>query len=153
MNYTRIPSSHSFEQVVERLEAAINAHRFRPYDQIQSSDPEQFQRNLDDVIGPSDFMLFLAIRHGQWLAEVKSNQYVIGNPRIARTMLPGAPGIGQFVPTRIGVHQDLDGKVWVAFEEPVAQMAALTQDQELLARAQGLTDKLRALAEEAAQAG
>ena len=37
---------------------------------------------------------------------MKSKQYVIGNPLVARGIVPHDAGAGFYVPVRIGVHED-----------------------------------------------
>jgi uncharacterized protein (DUF302 family) len=71
---------------------------------------EDFEKKIEARLGPSGFMKFYEVDHGPWLAlhevKVKSKQYVIGNPLIARKIVPHDAAAGMYVPLRIGVYED-----------------------------------------------
>ena len=78
---------------------------------------EDFEKKIEARLGPSGFMKFFEVDHGPWMAlhgvKVKSKQYVIGNPLIARKIVPHDPAAGFYVPLRVGVYEDKQGKAWV----------------------------------------
>lgn len=101
--------------------------------------------------GPSEFMCFMRIDHGAWLARigvsVRARLYILGNPLIARTMLRHDIAAGLHVPVRVIIYEDpQSGSSRLAYDLPSSLMARLGSEP-LLAAAKRLDEKLTALAE------
>ena len=147
-----LSSTDSFEVVVGRSEAAIGGPKIEPFVSIThgSTVREDFEKAIEARLGPSGFMKFFEVDHGPWMAldgvKVKSKQYVIGNPLIARMIVPHDPAAGFYVPVRVGVYEDKQGKAWLQYDRPSASLG-LSQDPRIDDVGRLLDDKLARLAE------
>src|SRR5260370_38824273 len=89
-------SSRSFEEVVSAFESAVGSVEETGFPALLAStkSAEEFESRVTSREGTSDFMRFLTVDHGAWLARIglnaKARMYTIGNPLIARTMLKHA---------------------------------------------------------------
>jgi uncharacterized protein (DUF302 family) len=152
--HVAVASADTFEVVVGRLEAAIGGSKFEPFQSEAhgSSSREEFEKKVEARLGPSGFMKFLEVDHGPWMAlygvKVKSKQYVIGNPLIARKIVPHDAAAGMYVPVRLGVYEDEQGKVWLEYDRPSASLG-LSRDPRIDEVSRLLDDKLARLAETA----
>lgn len=146
-------SDRPFDTVVCTFEAAVGAVDDQALRAAVkgSTDAEDFERRIRRFEGPSGFMRFMQIDHGAWLARIgitaRAKLYILGNPLIARTMLQHDLGAGLHVPVRMMIYEDPHrGGCRVAYDLPSSLMARLG-NQQLLAAAVRLDQKLIALAE------
>jgi uncharacterized protein (DUF302 family) len=150
--HVAVASADTFEVVVARLEAAIGGPKIEPFQSVAdgSISREDFEKKIEARLGPSGFMKFYEVDHGPWMAlhgvKVKSKQYVIGNPLIAREIVPHDPAAGFYVPVRVGVYEDKQGKAWVQYDRPSASLG-LSRDPKIDEVGRLLDDKLARLAE------
>jgi uncharacterized protein (DUF302 family) len=150
--HVALASADTFEVVVGRLETAIGGPKIEPFESVAhgSVSWEDFEKKIEARLGPSGFMKFYEVDHGPWMAlhgvNVKSKQYVIGNPLIARKIVPHDPAAGFYVPVRIGVYEDKQGKAWVQYDRPSASLG-LSHDPRIDEVGRLLDDKLARLAE------
>ncbi len=146
------PGADCFEVVVDRLEAAIGGPKIEPFMSTANgaADWADFEKRIESRLGPSGFMKFFEVDHGPWMAidgvKVKSKQYVIGNPLIARRVVPHDPAAGFYVPVRVGVYEDKQGKVWLQYDRPSASLG-LSRDPRIDEVGRLLDHKLARLAE------
>ena len=146
-------SNRSFDAVVAAFEAAVGMADEKAFkDAVRdSAGSEDFERRIRAFEGPSGFMLFMRIDHGAWMSRIglaaRANLYILGNPLIARTMLKHDIGAGLNVPVRAMIYEDPNsGACRFAYDLPSSLMARLG-DENLLAAARRLDDKLTTLAE------
>ena len=153
--HVMVASADPFELVVGRLDAAIGGTKIKAFEGIvaRSTSWEEFKKAVEAQLGPSGFMKFFEVNHARWSAlegiKVKSKQYVIGNPLIARGVVPHDPAAGFYVPVRIGVHEDRQGKAWLQYDRPSASLG-LSREPRIDEVGRLLDDKLARLAELAA---
>lgn len=145
-------STDAFEVVVRRFEAAIGGPGMEPFEAVASGskDREEFARKIEARLGSSGFMKFFEVDHGPWMAlhgvKVKSKQYIIGNPLIAARIVPHDAAAGTYVPLRVGLYEDKQGKAWLQYDRPSASLGLL-RDPRIDEVGRLLDDKLARLAE------
>lgn len=73
---------------------------------------------------------------------------VFGNPKVGTPAMQADPRAGLFLPLRVVVYEDAGGKVWLAYEDPLAMLAGLDipADAPFLATMTGALGKLTAAA-------
>jgi uncharacterized protein (DUF302 family) len=112
-------------------------------------DWESYRDAVQSHVGPSGFILFVLMNHGQWIGKAGISQrvlrLVIGNPLIAITMLRHDVTAGLFAPVELLVVEEADGHGALIYVRPSSLMV-VEPNPELLAAARTLDDKLQALA-------
>lgn len=115
----------------------------------RSDDWESYREAVQSHVGPSGFILFALMNHGQWIKLAGLRQrvlrLVIGNPLIAITMLRHDVTAGLFAPVELLVVEEADGRGALIYVRPSSLMV-VEPNPDLLAAARALDDKLQALA-------
>jgi uncharacterized protein (DUF302 family) len=129
--HVTVSSHRSFDEVVGRLASLLgrrDGERLRDLVSRRASF-EELEAAIQDMVGPSGFMIFLEVDHGGWISlagvELKSKLYVIGNPLIAKRMLEHEPAVGLYVPVRIAVYEGGDGRTYLDFDKPSSLLRRL----------------------------
>ncbi|MBD2361359.1 DUF302 domain-containing protein [Anabaena minutissima FACHB-250] len=144
-----VSSNKSFEEFTTAIEAIAQK------DQIDlagveemvlaSQSWEEFQEALESKIGTRSLMTFAIIDHGSLMSlafkDTKAKLYVIGNPLIARQMLEENLGVGLYVPLRMLVYEDQEGRTQITYNQPSFVLGQF-QNPKILAIAQMLDRKL-----------
>jgi uncharacterized protein (DUF302 family) len=91
-----LPSHHSVDVTVERLEGILEARGIK---------------------------LFAAVDHSAEAASVglsmpPTKLLIFGNPKAGTPLMLAAPSTAIDLPLKVLVREDADGKVWVAFNDP-----------------------------------
>jgi uncharacterized protein (DUF302 family) len=109
---------------------------------------EAYREQVEGYEGPSGFMLFGLINHGDWMAKVgtfrRSLRVILGNPTIAITMLQHDLNAGLFAPVEVLLVEEADGTSSLMYVKPSSLMVVVS-NPELLSAAQVLDEKLQAL--------
>lgn len=110
---------------------------------------EAYRQEVEGYAGPSGFMLFGLINHGDWMAKVgsfpRSLRVILGNPTLAITMLRHDLNAGLFAPVELLLMEEAGGKSSLMYVKPSSLMV-VEPNEALLAAAQILDEKLQALA-------
>jgi len=110
---------------------------------------ETYKDHVDGYAGPSGFMLFGLINHGDWMSKVgsfpRSLRVILGNPTLAITMLKHDLNAGLFAPVELLLMEEPAGKSSLMYVKPSSLMVIEPND-ELLDAARILDEKLQALA-------
>jgi uncharacterized protein (DUF302 family) len=110
---------------------------------------DDYREEVEGYAGPSGFMLFGLIDHGDWMAKVgtfrRSLRVILGNPTIAITMLSLDLRAGLFAPVEFLLVEEPGGRSSLMYVKPSSLMVVERND-ELIAAAQALDEKLKALA-------
>lgn len=144
-------SDRGFEALVAGFDEAVGGRLEADYaaDLAAATSAEDFERRMRAAEGPSGFMRFSKLDHGAWMGGVglsaRSIVYTIGNPLIARTMLKHGLGASLYVPVRVLVYEDSEGKGRIAYDLPSTLMGHLG-NAEVTAAAQKLDTKMEELA-------
>src|ERR1700733_12523693 len=86
-------SERSFEAVVRAFEEQVGTLEEMGWPAIPAASRDQgdFERRVQEVLGPRGFPRFLTIDHGDWISKqgrpTRFLMYTIGNPLIAITMI------------------------------------------------------------------
>ncbi|MEH2169611.1 MAG: DUF302 domain-containing protein [Nostoc sp.] len=147
-----VSSDKSFEQVVEAIESIAMTDKLdlAVVEQIvlASNSWDEFQEALQSKIGSSGLMTFTKIDHGSLMSLAfegnKAKLYVIGNPLIAKQMLEQNLGVGLYVPLRMLVYENQQGKTQISYEKPSSLLGQFQNDK-ILAIALMLDRKLEEL--------
>jgi len=81
--------------------------------------------------------------------ELKPEQLLIfGNPKVGTPAMQADPLAGLFLPLRVVVYEDADGKAWLAYQDPAAMFDGLNipKDAPFIAGMTGALGKLAATA-------
>ena len=94
----------------------------------EGGDPEAARARIEEMVGPSGFMLFGTSDHGSLLRIVgrprKAVQYVVGNPLFAVEMTRHSIGVALYAPLRVLISNNgEDGKTCIEYDLPVAVRA------------------------------
>ncbi|KAL1739644.1 hypothetical protein HDZ31DRAFT_49033 [Schizophyllum fasciatum] len=144
-------TSLSFDEVTARLHDAINREQSSS---VLSRVGQAMDKNTIDALLPSDgFIFFNEFAHHKWLNAYhgvtntpRTSVYVIGNPRIADTMLKHDLRAALHIPPRLLVMENDDRtRTSVLYHQPSSAIALPGCSQVLRAAAHALDAKLEAL--------
>ena len=117
----------------------------------EGGDPEAARARIEEMVGPSGFMLFGTSDHGSLLRIVcrprKAVQYVVGNPLFAVEMTRHSIGAALYAPLRVLIYEE-DGKTCIEYDRP-SSLFGQFGDGQVDAMASSLDQKLADLAAEA----
>lgn len=106
-----------FNQVIEKLHSSIKQPNNAGLEIVKHLESkENFEKSVNASLGPHDFMLFQQFDHGQWMKLYGVNggrqvaRIILGNPKIAITMLKHDVTAGLFVPVEVLVVEREDGE-------------------------------------------
>ena len=146
----RFDSAQRFEDVVAALLDDVGdkpvpiddfAARFESW--------EAYEREVQSHAGPSGFMLFALLDHGDWIKKAgidrKVLRVVIGNPLIAITMLRHDVTAGLFAPVELLIAEEKNDRSSLTYVVPSSLMV-VEKNEALRAAAVQLDAKLEALA-------
>ncbi|MGK7872726.1 MAG: DUF302 domain-containing protein [Xenococcaceae cyanobacterium] len=145
-----VSSSRPFEQVTNAIESIVGKGKNLIFRKLLDSNAscDQLKSAVESMVGPSGFILFAHFESGRVLSlcgkPKKAKLYVIGNPLIANQMFEQNPAVGLYVPLRLFVYDDYNGKTYVAYDKPSSLLGQF-QDETILRVAQMLDQKLEEL--------
>lgn len=140
-----VSSNKSFDQVAEAIESMAIADKIdlAIVEQIilASKSWDEFREAFESKVGSNGFMTFTKIDHGSLMSlafeGVKAMLYIIGNPLIARQMLEQNLGVGLYVPLRLFVYEDKEGKTHIVYDK-TSSLLGQFQNEKISAVAQML---------------
>ena len=116
-----VASQHSFDQTVSALKSAV---------------------------GQGGMMVMATVDQGNMLSmtglQLKATLFLIGNPTVGKKLFEQNHAVGLYVPLRVFVYEDKDGKTYVSYDKPSELLAPLN-NQEINQTAQMLDHKLESL--------
>ena len=152
VNHVQLTADRPFAEVKAALERRLG--RFDPEVQkalAEGGDPEAAWARIEEMVGPSGFMLFGTSDHGSLLRIVgrprKAVQYVVGNPLFAVEMTRHSIGAALYAPLRVLIYEE-DGKTCIEYDRP-SSLFGQFGDGQVDAMASSLDQKLADLAAEA----
>lgn len=144
-------SSRPFAQVVSAIESAIGHPDMREFSSkvAAAKTLPELEQLVRAAIGPSGFMEFMRVNHGQFLDKVRGagatriQRFIVGNPLIMMQMATHVPDAGSYAPVTILVDEREDGvhlsyDTMAGFLAPYGNLAALTVARELDAKVEAL---------------
>ena len=152
VNHVQLTADRPFAEVKAAFERRLG--RFDPEVQkalAEGGDPEAARARIEEMVGPSGFMLFGTSDHGSLLRIVgrprKAVQYVVGNPLFAVEMTRHSIGVALYAPLRVLIYEE-DGKTCIEYDRP-SSLFGQFGDGQVDAMASSLDQKLAELAAEA----
>jgi uncharacterized protein (DUF302 family) len=124
----RFDSELDFEAVLENLRAHVGRPSALELSQIKTdpSTHDEFARKIEGYIGDSEFMLFLELDHGAWIAKFgirrRVLRWILGNPLIAITMIRHDVSAGLFAPVELLLVENERGGASVTYVLPSSLM-------------------------------
>ena len=123
IEHVHVETEKPFAEVAAALEARMGKFDPSVYDQLRNgTDPEAIRKHLEQMAGPSGFMLFRTSDHGALLRLAgqtrKAVQYLLGNPLFALQMTRHDIRAGLYAPLRVLVYEDEGGKTCVEYDRP-----------------------------------
>lgn len=116
-----VPSQHSFDQTAGAFKSAV---------------------------GQGGMMVMASVDQGNMLSmtglRLKATLFLIGNPAVGKKLFEQDHAVGLYVPVRVFVYEDKDGKTYVTYDKPSELLAPL-HNQEIDQTAQMLDHKLDSL--------
>lgn len=146
----RFDSAQRFEDVVAALLDDVG-DKLVPIDDFAArlESWEAYEREVQSHAGPSGFMLFALLNHGDWIKKAgidrKVLRVVIGNPLIAITMLRHDVTAGLFAPVELLIAEEKNDRSSLTYVVPSSLMV-VEKNEALRAAALQLDAKLEALA-------
>ncbi len=112
-----LPSAHSVDETMERLEALLNAHGIK---------------------------IFARVDHGGEAAIVglqmrPTKVLIFGNPKGGTPLMQAAPTVAIDLPLKALFWEDADGRVWLTYNDPAYLQSRHEFPAELLANLVGVT--------------
>jgi uncharacterized protein (DUF302 family) len=157
VDHVVVETTQSFERVIEAFERQIGRKGYEAYQHVVTSSrtPEEFTQGIEQLLGPSGFMEFLAIDHGAWFSRLVhplwAKLYIIGNPLIAQHFEKYSAEAGLYVPIRVEVYENARGNTCLSYDRPssLLQVCAVTEE-EFVQTAADLDQKVAHLVQKAA---
>ena len=151
-----LSSDKPFAQAVKDIQAEMGRASTETLGEKLSASKDfgEFAEEMEFLAGRSNFINVALLNWGKVMAKVpigmKAVLFVIGNPLTARKLLEaGGPEVGLYLPTKIYVYEDKEGKPQVAYDQMGPVMAPYNNPQ-LDAVAAAIDKALANLADKAA---
>jgi len=151
-----VSSEKSFEQVTSVIEQIVGQADLTIFQKLVNSTSSfaEVESAVASMTGSSGFMIFAQVEQGALLSlggkRKNALLYILGNPLIANQMFEQNPAVGLYVPLRLFVYDDYQGKTHVAYDKPSSLLEQF-QDEKVAIVAQSLDGKLEELATMAVQ--
>lgn len=104
---------------------------------------------LEAAVSNAGATLFARVDHGAGAQKVglsinPSQLLIFGNPKLGTPAMQADARAGLFLPLKVLIYQDAEGKVWLSYEDPAQMLAALDIDPEaeVITKMQGALGKL-----------
>ena len=157
IEHVHVETEKPFAEVAAALEARMGKFDPSVYDQLRNgTDPEAIRKHLEQMAGPSGFMLFRTSDHGALLRLAgqtrKAVQYLLGNPLFAVEMTRHALGAALYAPLRVLIYEAGPGRTCVEYDKPSSLFGQFA-DPRVDEVAASLDRKLADLAAEATRGG
>jgi uncharacterized protein (DUF302 family) len=141
-------TARSFDDVLSRLRKHVGHTTVSEVNQqgAGGATREEFEKRVEAFAGDSGFMLFLEVKHSEWLRTFGINRKVIrwvfGNPIIAVTMIRHDITAGLFAPVELLLYENESGPGCTIIYDLPSSLMVLDENPPLLEAAKALDQKL-----------
>ena len=101
-----VESTHSYEQTVDKLKEAV---------------------------GQGGMMVMAQVDQGHMLSmtglSLKATLFLVGNPTVGKKLFDQNHGVGLYVPLRVFVYEDTNGKTFVSYDKPSSLLKQFNDKQ------------------------
>lgn len=109
---------------------------------------DQTVSGLKSAVGQGGMMVMATVDQGNMLSmtgmSLKATLFLVGNPTIGKQLFEQNHGVGLYVPLRVFVYEDKDGKTYVSYDKPSALLGQF-DNNEIRQTAGMLDQKLQGL--------
>ncbi len=115
---------------------------------------EQVSDAAKSLVTKNGMMVMVQVDQGKMLSmtglSLKATVFLVGNPTVGKQLFEQSHAVGLYVPLRIAVYTDTDGKTYVQYDKPSTLLGQFKNDK-IGMIAQMLDEKIGGLATMAAQ--
>jgi len=115
---------------------------------------EQVSDAVKSLVAKNGMMVMAQVDQGKMLSmtglTLKATVFLVGNPTVGKQLFEQSHAVGLYVPLRIAVYVDTDGKTYVQYDKPSTLLGKFKNDKIAMV-AQVLDEKIGGLATMAAQ--
>ena len=115
---------------------------------------EQTVSHLKSAVGQGGMMIMATVDQGNMLSmtglKLKATLFLVGNPTVGKKVFEQNHGAGLYLPLRVFVYEDKDGKTYVSYDKPSSLLTQFNSP-EINQTAAMLDQKLDGLAHMVAQ--
>ncbi|HWK08886.1 MAG TPA: DUF302 domain-containing protein [Vicinamibacterales bacterium] len=115
---------------------------------------EQVSGALQSLVAKNGMMVMAQVDQGKMLSmtglQLKATLFLVGNPTVGKQLFEQDHAVGLYVPLRISVYSDGDGKTYVEYDKPSVLLGQF-KNEKIAMIAQMLDEKVSGLATMAAQ--
>ena len=115
---------------------------------------EQVSDAVKSLVTKNGMMVMAQVDQGKMLSmtglSLKATVFLVGNPTVGKQLFEQSHAVGLYVPLRIAVYTDTDGKTYVQYDKPSTLLGQFKNDT-IGMIAQMLDEKIGGLATMAAQ--
>jgi uncharacterized protein (DUF302 family) len=156
VNHIKVPSEKSFEQVTTAIESMVGKANNLIFQKLIDANASftEVENAVKSMVGKNDLMIFTHLESGKVLSLCgkfkQARLYIIGNPLIANQMFEEDPAVGLYVPLRLFVYDEYNGKTYITYDKPSSLLSRF-ENLKILKVAEMLDQKLEELVTMAAQ--
>jgi uncharacterized protein (DUF302 family) len=111
---------------------------------------EQTVDKLKEAVGHGGMMVMAEVDQGHMLSmtglNLKATLFLVGNPTVGKKLFDQNHGVGLYVPLRVFVYEDKDGKTFVSYDKPSSLLQQFN-DKQIDMVASMLDQKIQGLAQ------
>ncbi len=115
---------------------------------------EQVSDALKSLVAKNGMMVMAQVDQGKMLSmtglSLKATVFLVGNPTVGKQLFEQSRAVGLYIPLRVSVYTDSDGKTYVSYDKPSALLGQFQNDK-IAMIAKMLDEKISGLATMAAQ--
>ena len=87
---------------------------------------------LKSAVGQGGMMVMATVDRGNMLSmtglNLKATLFLVGNPTVGKKLFEQNHAVGLYVPLRVFVYQDKDGKTYVSYDKPSELLSQFDND-------------------------
>ena len=87
---------------------------------------------LKSAVGQGGMMVMATVDQGNMLSmtglNLKATLFLVGNPTVGKKLFEQNHAVGLYVPLRVFVYQDKDGKTYVSYDKPSELLSQFDND-------------------------
>ncbi|BAZ70623.1 hypothetical protein NIES4106_54180 (plasmid) [Fischerella sp. NIES-4106] len=127
INYTVtrviVSSEKPFQEVIDAIESIVGDGKYSVFEELVAAKApfEQVESVVESMLGQSGFMKLATFNTGGLLSLMGKAKnvklYLLGNPLIANQMIEQNPVVGLYVPPRLLVYDDYEGKTHITYDK------------------------------------
>jgi uncharacterized protein (DUF302 family) len=140
------PSIAGSAQAADATDARVKVASSKSFEQVSNA--------LKSLVASNGMMVMAQVDQGKMLSmtglSLKATLFLVGNPTVGKQLFEQNHAVGLYVPLRISVYMDTDGKTYIEYDKPTALLGQFNNEKVTMI-AQMLDEKISGLATMAAQ--